>query len=157
MANILLAHYTEIFRQLKGNILIIGNDPLLREALTDIFDLMSVPTTTSPAWPAGSALTRQPDQIGLILMDVTPPYRTNLDTADLLQAQQTYARLLLFSTASRQELEKWSGRPLPAPLLQKPFSMERLLVELVRVWRAPRPQPSLVRRRRSPATLSLYE
>ncbi len=111
-----------------NTILIIDDEKQVREAIGDILDLKEIPSLAAASGQEGLALFEaHQDKVGLIILDLTMPGMSGLDTFKALRHLNPTAKIILSSGFTEGEvLQKMDGIR-PNGFLQKPYRLETVL------------------------------
>jgi len=109
-------------------ILIIDDEKQVREAIGDILELRQIPSLAATNGQQGISLFEaHQDQIGLIILDLTMPGMSGLETFEALRNLDPTAKIILSSGFTEGEvLQKMAGTR-PTGFLQKPYRLETVL------------------------------
>ena len=111
-----------------NTILIIDDEKQVREAIGDILDLRKIPSLAAASGQEGVSLFEaHQDKVGLIILDLTMPGMSGLETFKALRHLNPTAKIILSSGFTEGEvLQKMAGTR-PTGFLQKPYRLETVL------------------------------
>jgi DNA-binding NtrC family response regulator len=114
-------------------LLLIEDEELLRENLADALDLAGLDVVTADGGAAGiAALRDRPDQIDVVLLDLSMPDLPGEAVFASLVAIRPGIPVILSTGHDREDaLRRFSG-PRPAGFLRKPYRPHQLLAEIQR-------------------------
>ncbi|MEZ4712170.1 MAG: response regulator [Caldilineaceae bacterium] len=109
-------------------ILVIDDEPSIRDAMTDILGLCNIEVLTAGNGPSGIELFRQhqPD-IGCVIVDLEMPHMNGIEVLNQLYKLDSQATILLSSGYTAEEISSRLDERRPAAFLQKPYDMDALL------------------------------
>ncbi|MBI4487270.1 MAG: response regulator [Acidobacteria bacterium] len=104
-------------------VLVVDDDPRIRDLLTLLlrFSKFEVVAAASPAEALAAVEARS--DIGLVLADIVMPQMNGYDLADEIMQIRPGVRMVFMSGVSADPMR----RPVNAPCLAKPFTVEELL------------------------------
>lgn len=112
----------------RNAVLIVDDEKQVREALRDILDLKEIPSLAAASGQEGVSLFEaHQDTIGLIILDLTMPGMSGIETFNTLRELDPAAKIILSSGFTEAEvLQKMAGTR-PTGFLQKPYRLETVL------------------------------
>ena len=112
----------------RNTVLIVDDEKQVREALEDILDLEQIPSLTAANGQEGITLfTTHQKEIGLIILDLSMPGMSGIETFEALRTIEHEAKIILSSGYTEVEiLEKLAGTR-PTGFLQKPYRLKTVL------------------------------
>lgn len=116
---------------MTGSVLIVENEPLVREAMEDILDSSGFkPIATASGREGIAAYIAQQDSIELVILDMRLP---GMDGAEVLRALRVINPQLkaIISSAYDEHIirQGFNGEPV-ASILKKPFNADSLLASV---------------------------
>ena len=113
---------------LAGDILVIDDDMNIREALTDVFGVLTDATVyTAANGHEALQILQQYESIALVLLDMNMPVMNGEETYERLQQIAPAVRVIVSSSLSPDEARfRFGERELPV-FLQKPYDVNKLL------------------------------
>lgn len=114
-------------RRFSGLALVVDDEPLIREAAAEMLQLLGFETLqASDGEEALAELARRPDEIRLVLMDLTMPGMDGREAFRHMKLRRPDLRVILSSGYSEQEaVQAFRGKGL-AGFIQKPYRMADL-------------------------------
>ncbi len=112
----------------RETVLVIDDEKPVREAISDILDLKEIPSLAAASGQEGVTLyeTHQ-EKIGLVILDLSMPGMSGLETFEALRELDATAKIILSSGFTEGEvLQKMAGTQ-PTGFLQKPYRLETVL------------------------------
>lgn len=119
--------------QANPTILVIDDEPAVREAVTDILELEDCRVITAKSGEEGIRRYQEEDEIHLVILDLSMPQMGGEETLRHLQEIDPNVRVLLSSGYSENELSGRFDRYNVAGFLQKPYNALHL-IETVRAY-----------------------
>jgi CheY-like chemotaxis protein len=112
----------------RDTVLIIDDEKQVREAISDILDLKEIPSLAAANGQNGVALYEaQQEKIGLVILDLSMPGMSGIETFEALREFDPSAKIILSSGYTEGEvLQKMAGTR-PTGFLQKPYRLETVL------------------------------
>lgn len=117
----------------KATILVIDDEPAVREAVTDILELENCRVLTAKSGEEGLDLYREEEEIHLVILDLSMPQMGGEETLHRLQKMDPNVVVLLSSGYSENELSNRFDKYNVAGFLQKPYNAMHL-IETVRAY-----------------------
>jgi nitrogen-specific signal transduction histidine kinase/CheY-like chemotaxis protein len=116
-----------------GMILVIDDEEPVREAVTDILEIEGIQVITAASGLEGIELfSRRFREIDLVLLDLSMPGLGGAETFRRLQEIDNTIPILLSSGYNQSEVDRRFTGEEPAGFLQKPYSADVLVVEIMR-------------------------
>ncbi|MEI2610411.1 MAG: response regulator [Candidatus Promineifilaceae bacterium] len=133
------SHTFPITLALDGAILVIDDEPDIREALTDILSMFTeVPVYAAANGHEGLQIFQQAQQpIVLVFLDMNMPVMNGEETYARLQQIAPEVKVIISSSLSQAETTHRLGQHKPPTLLQKSFGINTLLQTLVTLFAMP--------------------
>jgi CheY-like chemotaxis protein len=114
-------------------ILVIDDEEPVREAVTDILEIEGIQVLTAASGLEGIELfSRRFREIDLVLLDLSMPGLGGAETFRRLQEMDNTIPILLSSGYNQSEVDRRFTGEEPAGFLQKPYSADVLVVEIMR-------------------------
>jgi PAS domain S-box-containing protein len=112
----------------RNTVLIIDDEKQVREAISDILDLKEIPSLLAASGQEGINLfTAHLNQIGFVVLDLSMPGMSGLETFEALRIIEPDVKIILSSGYTEAEiLQKMAGAQ-PTGFLQKPYRLEAVL------------------------------
>ena len=112
----------------RQTVLIIDDEKQVREAINDILDLKKIPSLAAASGQEGLAhYEAQQEKIGLVILDLSMPGMSGIETFEALRKLDPTAKIILSSGFTEGEvLQKMAGAR-PTGFLQKPYRLETVL------------------------------
>lgn len=112
----------------KQFVLVIDDEEAVREAVTDILDLESLPVLTASDGETGVALFAQRHaEISLVILDLSMPGLSGQETLSQLKEIDSEVQVLLSSGYTKEEVTGLLNNLSVAGFLQKPYNALRLI------------------------------
>lgn len=110
------------------SVLVIDDERQVRETIEDILELESVTTIAAASGEEGVAyFAALQAQIGLIILDLSMPGMSGVDTFNALRQIDPTAKIILSSGYSEADILKRFGNTHPTDFLHKPYRLETIL------------------------------
>lgn len=120
---------TSLMSQLKQYILVIDDEPSVREVTAEILREAEVHTLEASDGPSGIELFRTyMDQIVLVLLDYSMPDMNGIQVLEKLWYIDSSVPVLLFSGYSPHSIMRRCERDNAIGFLQKPYTIKELLL-----------------------------
>jgi PAS domain S-box-containing protein len=118
----------------SGKILVIDDEEILRTTTAAMLELFGLsPVCAADGYAGVEAFAESPDDMRLILLDLTMPNLDGLQTLERIRAIRAQAPILLMSGFTEQEVaRRFAGHEL-AGFLQKPFKLSTLREKLAAI------------------------
>jgi len=128
-----LATSTPLAIRSAATILVIDDEEMVREAVTDILEAEGYYVLNAADGAAGIAMYRKRmEDIGLVLLDLSMPGLSGEQTLDVLRKINPKVRVLISSGCSEQEAMLRFKREQVAGFIKKPYSADALVSV---IWR----------------------
>ncbi|MEW5985396.1 MAG: response regulator [Chloroflexota bacterium] len=112
---------------MPGLILVIDDEPLVREAITDVLELDGLEVITAADGASGLTLYReQQNEIDLVLLDLSMPGMNGQQTFEELCKVNPAVQVIVSSGYAKEEASRHFVKPGPAAFCQKPYRAEEL-------------------------------
>jgi CheY-like chemotaxis protein len=112
----------------RNTVLIIDDEKQVREAIGDILGLKEVPTLSAANGQDGIALfSTHLDQIGFVILDLSMPGLSGIETFEALRAIDPTVKIILSSGYTETEILQKMAGTRPTGFLQKPYRLEAVL------------------------------
>lgn len=112
----------------QKSVLIIDDERQVRETIEDILDMESVTAITAANGEDGVAqFVAHQAEIGLIILDLSMPGMSGVDTFIALRQVDPTAKIILSSGYSEADIEKKLGNMHPTGFLHKPYRLDTVL------------------------------
>ncbi|MCA9955218.1 MAG: response regulator [Ardenticatenaceae bacterium] len=112
----------------QKSVLIIDDERQVRETIEDILDMESVNTLAAANGEEGvTQFAANQEQIGLIILDLSMPGMSGIDTFTALREIDPTVKIILSSGYSEGDILKKLGRMHPTGFLNKPYRLETVL------------------------------
>jgi CheY-like chemotaxis protein len=120
--------------QSAGTILVIDDEEILRTTTAAMLELFGLtPVCAADGFAGVEAFAAAPDEVRLILLDLTMPNLDGLQTLERIRGIRSDARILLMSGFTEQEVaRRFAGHELSG-FLQKPFKLSTLREKLAEI------------------------
>jgi CheY-like chemotaxis protein len=123
--------FTDSSNQFKGQILIVENEPLVREALEDILNVVGLSVISVDDGLAGVATYQERHaDIDAVILDLHLAEQDGVETLRQLRAIDPAVKILVSSGYSDEEIRARLVDVFPVPTLRKPYNVEMLLNKL---------------------------
>lgn len=112
----------------KNAVLIIDDERQVRETIQDILELEKIPVLTAANGREGVNLFEaHQDEIGLIILDLSMPGMSGMETFTALRKIDASAKIILSSGFPETEILLKLAGSRPTDFLQKPYRLETVL------------------------------
>ncbi|MCB9150955.1 MAG: response regulator [Caldilineaceae bacterium] len=109
-------------------VLVIDDEPSIRETTTDIMALCNMEVMTAENGPDGIELFRQHwAELACVIVDMEMPHMNGIEVIRRLYQIDANATILLSSGYTKAEISPQFGEEKPAEFLQKPYDMHKLI------------------------------
>jgi PAS domain S-box-containing protein len=120
-------------RSLGGGVLLVDDEPLLRDLFAGVLSDAGLEVVAAGSGEEALKLCRARQQpFDLAVLDVLMPGMTGVELAERLRELAPDCQVVFMSGFAAEDLVQRIGRDIEGPLLQKPLSSERLLLEVQR-------------------------
>ena len=110
------------------SVLVIDDEKQVRDAISDILDLEAINSITAANGQEGVTLfAEHQTNIGLIILDLSMPGMSGIDTFTALREIDTTAKIILSSGFTESEILQKMAGTRPTGFLQKPYRLETVL------------------------------
>jgi DNA-binding NtrC family response regulator len=110
-----------------GTILVVDDDPGMRDTLTDVLEATGYQTSVADSGNAALATARAGGRFDLILMDVQMPGLNGVQTLHALRALDPGIAVVMMTAYTRDELASESERMTGFGVLSKPLDLDQVL------------------------------
>ncbi|MEZ4662846.1 MAG: response regulator [Caldilineaceae bacterium] len=112
----------------QHRVLVIDDEPSIREAMTDILSLCNIEVLTAGNGPSGIELFQQHrSHIGCVIVDLEMPHMNGIEVLNQLYVLDPTATILLSSGYTAEEISSRLDGRKPAAFLQKPYDVDALM------------------------------
>jgi PAS domain S-box-containing protein len=112
----------------RDTVLIVDDEKQVREAISDILDLQEIPSLAAANGQEGITLFEaHRDKIGLVILDLTMPGMSGVETFEALRNLDPTAKIILSSGFTEGEILQKMAGTRPTGFLQKPYRLETVL------------------------------
>ncbi|MCB0140468.1 MAG: response regulator [Caldilineaceae bacterium] len=109
-------------------VLVIDDEPSIRETTTDIMALCNIEVMTAANGPDGIELFRQYwEELACVIVDMEMPHMNGIEVIQRLYQIDGNVTILLSSGYTEEEISPKFGEEKPAEFLQKPYDMHKLI------------------------------
>jgi CheY-like chemotaxis protein len=121
----------------ERSILIVDDEPAVREAAADILQLAGYAILVADDGPSGLTLfQRQRGDIGLVLVDMKMPGMNGLEVMEAIRQQAPNVPIILSTGYSEHMVDQATGARRPDGFLHKPYDSQSLLSAVQRALQA---------------------
>ncbi len=112
----------------KGSILIVENEPFMREAVEDILDTVGLKVISTGDGHEGiAAYLSHQDEIDLVILDMKLPGMDGSETLRMLRSINPYVKVLIASGYEEQDVRRQLKDQQAVSILKKPYDADTLL------------------------------
>lgn len=112
----------------KNTVLVIDDERQVRETIQDILELENIPVLTAASGREGvDVFDAHQNEIGLIILDLSMPGMSGMETFTALRAIDASAKIILSSGFPETEILLKMAGTRPTDFLQKPYRLEAVL------------------------------
>jgi PAS domain S-box-containing protein len=112
----------------RNTVLIVDDEKQVREAIGDILDLKEIPWLAAASGQEGVTLYEaHRDKIGLVILDLSMPGMSGVETFEALREINPAAKVILSSGFTEAEILQKMAGTRPIGFLQKPYRLETVL------------------------------
>lgn len=113
---------------MAGSVLVVENEPFMREAVEDILDSIGIEVFSAEDGHAGVATyLSNKDKIDLVILDMRLPGMPGAEILQMLRTINPLVKVIVASGYDEQEVRRQlKGQPT-ASILRKPYSADTLL------------------------------
>jgi CheY-like chemotaxis protein len=118
----------------KGSVLVVENEPFMREAVEDILDIFGLKViSTSTGHEGIAAYLSNKDKIDLVILDMRLPGMDGPETLRMLRSIDPYVKVLIASGYDEQEVRRQLKDQQTVSILKKPYNADTLLSTVERI------------------------
>lgn len=112
----------------KGSVLVVENEPFMREAVEDILDTVGLEViSTSDGHEGVAAYLSHKDDIDLVILDMRLPGMDGSEILRMLRTINPYVKVLIASGYEEQEVRRLLKDQQTVSILRKPYNADALL------------------------------
>lgn len=112
----------------RDTVLIVDDEKQVREAISDILDLKAIPSLAAASGQEGVSLFEaHQNKIGLVILDLSMPGMSGIETFEALRELDPTAKIILSSGFTEGEILQKMAGTRPTGFLQKPYRLETVL------------------------------
>lgn len=118
----------------KGSVLIVENEPFMREAVEDILDTIGLDVISTGDGHEGiAAYLSHQDKIDLVILDMKLPGMDGPEILRMLRTINPYVKVLVASGYDEQEIRQQLKDQQTVSILKKPYSADTLLSTVAKI------------------------
>jgi CheY-like chemotaxis protein len=111
-----------------GSILVVENEPFMREAVEDILDSVGIDVFSAKDGHEGIATyLSNKEQIELVILDLRLPGLTGAEILQMLRSINPLVKVIIASGYDEQEIERQLKGQVASSILRKPYNADTLL------------------------------
>lgn len=111
-----------------GSILVVENEPFMREAVEDILDSVGIDVFSAKDGHEGIATyLSNKEKIELVILDLRLPGLTGAEILQMLRSINPLVKVIIASGYDEQEIERQLKGQVASSILRKPYNADTLL------------------------------